>query len=687
MTAVKGQPSPKPQSLPQKPEQVAADVVASAPKIDMFAAPSQEEMDLFSPPTEAELTSEAAPAKSFISEAGHIMAQSSWPIVKTAGLLIENPESLPIAGGLAGTIYGPWGSGAGAAFGSAAKDAIELFDGQKKDPVDVAVDAGKEGAIGVAAEFGGKYALKGAAKFVEKYGPAINEAITGVRESATKILHAMPEGVQQFIHETGGNIAVGAEAIRSKMNNAITAMKDKLEAPIVNTIVNKGTNLEEYHVGQNIKQIITNDINTKYGPFKEAYSQIDEVNRALPIPDHARNSFTQALKSDVLEKFPHNSKFYSIVKQHTDSINASNTGEQLNFALREISDAQNAAYAAHEYDKAKILGDLKGRVRGFLDNRIEGIAKRAAVGKATPEELKAFMTMAEQRGAALPVNVTNPMQQVPGMPRVSGGEAVNIPDIKKIAQDFLNNKEKVRNNYAGFKEFMANLEEQTGVKSGGTYDFINGIDDIPAEKLTKNINNLFDKNISALSKMKKETPAVFDQISRFRVKNLIADSVVDGKLDAVKFYSNVKEMSPLTRNLIFSAEELKTMYMAAKNPRLVQLREAVETYGKKYLDADKSFNYLTVAGAGKAQPAQELGKLSQLAGENFVTDAQKLHAMEDFGRKASLLEPRKFLGQKAAKAIPGMGTVLRQTPGQVVGRPAIGVGNLLKGTFINDDQD
>lgn len=620
-------------------------------------------------------------AAAFMQQSQPAGGPSSWYDVSAQGLGQGALNALPAIGGIAGAglgvVGGPLGIVGGAAAGGVAgaslKDFLqqaifgngpqtrgELYGGAAKEGLNQA-----EGAMIGESIPGIVQATKGLApKAIAKIG----NMLAGVPEAATGSYIEAPEAVKAMATSSNGDLATAADNIRKDTTQAISEAKGNMEDPALQIMKARATSASDAQVGDNVKQLISQDVEKRYAPFAKAYQQLDQIQQAAPLADKAREKFGNELTQWALDEFPQSSESWRLVKKYQTSFDASNNGLQFKNAMGDLSDEITTAFRSGETKKANLLLNIQSRAQNFMDSQIEGLAKRIGSGAATPEEMQFLQQM-----------------------RGTSSEWINDPEGygKQLAKDFFDNRDKVKADYAGFKDFMDSLTGQTKIKNTGTMNFLGKLQDIPSEKLVSNMFN--EQNTAALAKMKQETPQVFEQLAQLRVKQLMEASILKDKgLDATKFYENVRELSPEVRNLLFSAEEQKTFAQVASNPKLMRLNELTDQIDQRLIKPDTNHNSLIAAGtrdASNNRGLRDLGELSLLTGKNLVSPAQTLGAMEHFGKmklsRDALLKASIDLAQGLTKVAPS----LPQSPGgqQILGQaatPAVNaVGNGIGSVF------
>lgn len=512
MTAIKGQPAPKPQSLPATPAGAQDNAEA-----DLFAPPSSDEMSMFAPPSDAEMQAlnqalgveGEAPADSF---------KSPW-----------YTEALPIAGGIVGGVTGgiragPRGAIAGAALGGAAGESY-------KDLIETQL-LGKP--ISTTEE---RLKSMGKAAAMEGAGAAVGEGIF-------RAAGAVGKGAMKYV----------SEPVKDYMKNMVKKAASSIEEPIAKILAERATKMNTEEAGNAAKELLLKNINGKYAPFIKAYGELDQIGAALPIRDESRRAFTEKTKAWALDHLGGDN--YKIVRKFMDDINAAGNGKQLRDVVRQIGDAKSAAFKNNASSQYGVLKQLQESAEGFIEKETTDLAKRITAGKATPAEMAGFeqMMMAQKN------------------PNVSLSPDNLAKYTKSVARDYLNSIEKVNSDYAGFRIFLSDVGEQTRVKVGnkGPMSFMSALEDMPSEKL---IERMFDpKNAAALRQMQKETPEVFTVVAQSKMSQIIQKSSPTGKLDYMSLYKELNKMPEASRKLIFDDVNMELLKKVATNPRLKRIQ-------------------------------------------------------------------------------------------------------------------
>lgn len=396
-----------------------------------------------------------------------------------------------------------------------------------------------------------------------------------------------------------------AAPVKEFMANAVKSVRDSVEEPLTKLIASKVTTMNTEAAGDSAKELLKKNIMTKYGPFADAYSKLSDVSRVTPLKDEARRKFTMGLKEWGVEN--HSGDNWKVIKKFSDDIDAANTGAQLDDVIQQIGDARNVAFRSGASRQAQVLKELQAKVQDFSEGEITKLATLIQSGKATPQEMQFIQQLAQQRG-------------------VPPEEATKY--AKSIAKDYLSSKDKVRTDYSGFRSFLEDVSEQAKVKvnNKGPMTFLSDLESVPSEKL---IERMFDKkNAAALRRMQTETPEVFDVVAKSQMSQIVQKSSPEGKLNLNKLRENIYNLPDSTRNMLLSADDLKTLNKVVNDPRLKRL-ESVERLGDnavaKWL---KDLTNVTMTvGEGVAKGPKTSAAVRQVVGDSFIEGGKGLAPM------------------------------------------------------------
>lgn len=516
MTATKGQPGTKPQSLPAPvPGADAAkadqDFLSSFDSEDIAFQSSFAADEVAAPPAEPEF--ESPIYTKYLPEVGGLVGG-------IAGGIAGAP-----AGGV-GAVPGAIGGAAlGGAAGAAYRDLIEtqLLGRKPKDSVEVATDIAKSGAIE-----GGSQAI----------GGIVGKGLGMIGSKALKY---------------------GDDAIRG-IKGAVSEAKNAVEEPLTKLLFERATALTPKESGDAVKKLIVGNIQGKYAPFTKAYGELDQIGAALPLKDEARMGLTGKIREWAASELGGDDA--RIVRKFVDDLDAADNGMKLRNVISQIGDARSSAYQSGATQQARTLKALQEKANDFMEGETTKLAQRISAGKAAPGEMAFLQQLAQTRGVQ---------------------EADPTKYAKSLAKDYLKSIDKVRSDYKGFRSFLEDVAEQTKTKATnkGPVSFLDDIKNVPSEKL---IEKMFDpKNSKALQQMRAETPEVFAEVAKARVKNLMEKASPTGELDLVALQKQVMKLPPDTRKLLFSPEDLKLLNTTALSPKLKRLGDLEKGLDSKML--------------------------------------------------------------------------------------------------------
>jgi hypothetical protein len=485
--------------------------------------------------------------------------------------------------------------------------------------------------------------------------PALLEAgerTTGVpAEIIDKYFHA-PSPVKELAAKYKGDVPAAANGMRDEMNSAVNKTQQILEAPVKKPLADRISSLASpdgslptpEQMGDRVKQQISQTLQAKNAPFVNAYGTFDKIGNVTPISDDARKKFGDQLVDWATTEFPQNSGKWRDVKNYKDMFQASNTGAQFDSVVKDIGDDMRAAYRSGQTDKAKFLGDLKNKANEFLETQTNGIAARVAAGTASPDEMKVIEQIAQSRGI----------------------QGENLQKYaKSLAKDYFTGRDQIKNDYSAFKDFQADIQEQTKTSGRGVTSMIQNITDVPSQKLMDKMAD--PKNAAALRKMIAQMPEAAQLVKNYMVQNIVDKSTIDNTLDLNKYYDNVMKLPVDMRNVIFSPQEIGQLQKTVNNPVYKKFNDLVDaTSSMRTPLADP--NGLIKAGQPGTNESHNLIQLSNLTGSNMTKQAQSLAGMKYFATgkerattqalKAALAVARPPVG--IAQAIPS------QIPGNAV---------------------
>lgn len=519
MAGIKGQPTPKPK-----------DVVTQTPK-EAVDADLAELNSLANDPDFAELNAVAQTGGAQAQGTSQEAQQVDFP---GSGLVRGTLQALPAAGALVGGFVGTGatpglgtvvGAGVGAVAGQSLRDTLEtVIFGEAPQSRQ---------------QFYGDLAMKGVE---EAAGAATGEILSKAGSAALKTKAG------KYVTEKASEIAA---APTQMFRDSFQKLRDKVEEPALQILNRKATSMNTEVAGDTAKKLLVDKIKGKYGPFIQAYEDLDTVSQALPMQDEARRGFTQKLRSWAIDK---SGDEYKAVKSFAEALDAADNGAKFASEVKRLNGTIRSLGNAGDTELAATLKAARDQATEFFEGQTTRLASKISAGKATPQELGFMQKIMEQRG-------------------ITGEDPVKY--AKVLSRDYLKSITKVRNEYSAFRRFLEDVGEQTRTRatSKGPMAFLDNIDDVPSEKL---IERMFDpKNAAALRRMRDETPEVFDVVVQSKMSEVMKQANKGGRLDLATLHDKLEKLPDSTRAFIMDKSEMAKLKGVVDSPALKTLR-AVE---------------------------------------------------------------------------------------------------------------
>lgn len=276
----------------------------------------------------------------------------------------------------------------------------------------------------------------------------------------------------------------------------------------VDSSLGAGTELSEAETGNLVKKGLTEKFGEELAPINKLYSDIKELTPTLPLEE---KGLAQVSK-DILDidniKVSHSSPQYQLAKNVSDELLGIKNVDELK-SFRSILNERAYGVPALK----RVVGQIQEKLASLEENSIVSFAE------------KNFAADSEY-----------------------GQEVKNLISQRKQANKL----------YSGLREKMSELGDVIGKKKiYGPQEFINFIDDLTPEKLTK---KLFAKNNSEFLKFFSEQfPDEFKAISTFEKQKIKSASITDGIINPNKVLKQIDKYSPEVKNLLFTPEEQKVL--------------------------------------------------------------------------------------------------------------------------------
>lgn len=280
-----------------------------------------------------------------------------------------------------------------------------------------------------------------------------------------------------------------------------------------------GETQSAHELGQAQKELLKEQLDATYKPIKEGYNKLDDINKAIDIPEEPR----LMIVSDLLEEAenatkgsvggPRQKQFEHWAERITEQKSLSN----FDALESEIGAEERAAWRAGKYKDAEALSDVKKKVQQF--NREQITEAHIRVGR------EAGLTEKE---------------------------------AKSLADSMIAQGKEMDKRYAMFVENIGDLAGVAKLGKARTYrEVMEAIEKIEPSKLAANVFR--GDRVNALRKLEKEFPAAFELFKVQYKKELLESLVKDGAVSPTKAAKEIAAIPKEIKSMLFSPEEIKVM--------------------------------------------------------------------------------------------------------------------------------
>lgn len=366
----------------------------------------------------------------------------------------------------------------------------------------------------------------------------------------------------------------------------IAAMKDVFEGfkkeamkPVTDFMVNKVSPLLPEQAGDAVKQMFSGDISAKFGKFVNAYSNLDAVTKGLPIEEGAKTEFVTGMKK-MAENLGGDDR--RVVTGLIRDFEKTGNGAAFDNMIGQLKDKITMAYGEGAAQRGGLLKEIRNQAEHFLDGQVEKLAGRIQNGKTTEQELGLLQQLMQKQGVA---------------------ETDVLKHAKSIAGDYAKDKKAVSAGYAKFKSFLEDVGEQTKVNATtrSPMQFLKAINEVPSEQL---VEKMFQpKNAAALRAMQEQTPQVYDQVVKSKMRQLTDQAMENGTLDLGKLHKLINKVPEGTRGLLLDKGQMAKLESVAKGPALATIKAFETAFNSKAVKIAKGLSLGLPGAIGKTAGA------------------------------------------------------------------------------------
>lgn len=474
-----------------------------------------------------------------------------------------------------------------------------------------------------------------------------SEMLAGIPKAATELLMTpgVPEELKSLIKQSGGDLAVASNIVRTGIHDAVGSTVANLEKPVLELINNKATTDSAFEVGNDVKDLTTKNVTAKYGKFQEGYEGINQINRTQPIDIAKRDKFATSVTNWAEREFSNKSKWISSVNGYVEEFKGATNGAQFENVMQSLNDEITRSLEKGNASATNFghqLIKLKGQASDFVENAINETGNKFARGEFSRSELHYLDTMKNnipiENAPPAPIGYEDALAKTPQQM-----EAMKYG--KSLSDALQSQKDAMKADYPGFKDFMGEVMGATKIRARGTANFLTKLENVPSETMLSNLMN--PKNARALQMTAKELPEVFDRMSQFAVKNLVEKSAVEvtdavgqvsKTIDTQKFGQVVSELPKEVRNLYFSPEEQLRIKAIEVNPQLREIKQLQKDLGDIIKPGASDAGAIKVGSKPSSQEILKLQRLGDLTGQNIVRNVKMLNVMENFGSQSASMK-------------------------------------------------
>jgi hypothetical protein len=448
------------------------------------------------------------------------------------------------------------------------------------------------GAAGGAVGFGVGKGLEKASNFVsQKAAPAIEKMLPiGKKANAAEIeaaakrlgFEATPgmtnasESVQKLESSLHQAPTLGGWLTRRGTKPVVEGMKGATD-----DLTSGAAQVGPWESGQKAKNIITDSVKKKFKPSQDAFEELAEHTKHIPLGDKSRDRVARNILN-----IPENKVFdFPSVRSAVKALENNPNVDQIK-QLRGMIGAK--AKSSADKTEASALWQVYAKLGRLEENTI----KRAAIETARTK-----------------------------------------PEGNKIAAEMLS---KLKGAKSGYAKEMGALDDfaqsaRMGKSSGGPSDFPKKLDAITNERMHEKLLPLEDARMA--QKLQTQFPEAFDTLKGARLRDLSDGVHVDGEAVPGRFLQKTKNLNPEAQDMLFGAKAPKLDDLRTVNQALPDkvgpsgTQQALDVAGM--LNPMNQVRDLARYGAYKATSSETMNKVAQ-----FLRSQPKFANMAETNPKA-----------------------------------------------------
>lgn len=446
-------------------------------------------------------------------------------------------EALPLAGGLAGGVFGsalgPIGTVGGGALGTGAGKAAENFLKQLIYDEDISMAKGFTDPI---KEAGYDVAGLGAGKVIGGAGGLLKKPVAGF---LSRFEQPLKEGAEEVM---AAGKRLGATPTRGMLT------ENQVIGGLESALAQKPSDIGKRYAGQfrDVGEAMRGGAEDILKAGKES------TKTGLQTAEDVRGSLIKSIEGKAEKATP----FFDSLKKDAAFIDINEKGRSaISKNIRKL-------------DYAKIQGSPEAAFANNIANNLEGTKNlaelrnlRSYVGKMLSDP----MVPGTMKSTAGSIYGKLAELEKRSITRAAIESASSTRAGKNVAKNMLTELRTANKAYSEFSNELKDLAQKSGLGKINNYaEFVTKLQGLSGEQLSK---KLFQPgNVKQLETFKKQFPEAFEDLKKAHLQDLYNKSLTKGEISIPKLINQADRMSPEARSLIFGKEsaqkikDIKTMY-------------------------------------------------------------------------------------------------------------------------------
>lgn len=291
-----------------------------------------------------------------------------------------------------------------------------------------------------------------------------------------------------------------------KVMDTVNKVKEGLKSS-AEGVMGDRTTLSSHEIGEDIKSAITAKIGEKLAPLKMSYDELAQTYQNVPLNTGKLKKYADGLRKSDIAEFP-GTESGVIVHRYADMMEGAKSAASLRTLETEASRAMRAAQQAGNGNAVNAYSEVVGTLKNAQQSHII----RSAVDS---------------------------------MPATAAGASQG----KNVANEVINQLKDTNKGYRALMEESQKIAKSAGVKAKSPGAFLDAIEDVKSEDLSKRMFNT--KNYQGLQDIKEALPDQFELLRKAKLDEIANKSMTKGELDPVKLVNSIRGMEKEARGVVF----------------------------------------------------------------------------------------------------------------------------------------